>query len=91
MNIAYVVWRDASHGLEEIRPAEGELAELHEIGFIWHEDEDRITLSLEYQDGAETARNWLSIPRQNILQIVRFRLDELLGLTHKPKRGRRAG
>lgn len=70
MKIAYIVWRDATHGIEEMQPSDSGLVELHEIGFVAHEDEECITLTMEHQEGAETCRLWLTIPRVNIQKLI---------------------
>lgn len=69
MKLAYVRWRDATHGIEEIAAADADLVELHEIGFVAAETDEAITLTMEYCPGATTFRLWLTIPRVNILEV----------------------
>lgn len=71
MKIAYIRWRDASYGNGDEQPI-ANLAgavELHECGFLLREDKETVTLSMEHQDGAETTRIWLTIPRVNIAEM----------------------
>lgn len=77
--VVYVHWRDAAHGLEEIPVAQaGELADLHEVGFLVAENDESITLSPEHQDGATSARLWLTIPRVNIIEMRKVSMVDLL-------------
>lgn len=77
MTICYVRWRDACHDMGECAIKDlGELAELHEIGFLLAENEETVTIGIEHQDGATSARMWLTIPRVNILEMRRSTVDK---------------
>jgi hypothetical protein len=77
MTLIYVRWRDAvnSNAPHAICTL-GELAELHEVGFLLKESGATITLGTESQEGAVEARFWLTIPKQNIVEIRRSTLAE---------------
>lgn len=70
MRIAYVRWRDASYGTDykEFDALHGTV-ELHEVGFLVNESDETVALSLEWQDGSTESRNWLIIPRVNIVEM----------------------
>lgn len=71
MKIAYIVWRDANHGIVEIHKNDFALCELHEIGFVAHETEEHITLTIEHDPNSSTPdefRLWLTIPKVNIVR-----------------------
>lgn len=68
MKLAYIRWRDATHGIEEIAAEDADLVELHEIGFVAADTDEAITLTMEHCPGAKTFRLWLTIPKVNILE-----------------------
>lgn len=75
MTIVYIKWRDAvnsnaTHSIASL----GDLAELHEVGFLLKESEETITIGTEAHDGAVEARFWLTIPKHNIVEIRRSTL-----------------
>lgn len=81
MILLYIRWRDAvnsnsQHAISSL----GELAELHEVGFLLAESEETITLGTESQEGATEARFWLTIPKQNIVEIRRTTLAKAFPL-----------
>lgn len=85
LKLAYVIWLDATHGLDEIGTGVAGLAELHEVGFVWAENEHEITLTLEHQEDAEKTRIWLNIPRSGIKSIQYFTLGQLSRMGRKRK------
>ena len=72
--ISHIVWRDAAYGLSETTISDTGLIELHALGFVLAETEESITISLEWQDGAESTRNWLAVPKNRIISRHDFRL-----------------
>jgi hypothetical protein len=77
MKLAWVKWRDASHGLEEWDVSRMTLSELEEVGFLLREDDESITLGMEHAADATTARRmWLTIPRGQILDMRVRDLDK---------------
>jgi hypothetical protein len=72
--LTHIIWRDAAYGLVEQDIAETGLIELHASGFVLREDDESITVSLEWQDGATTSRNWLAIPKNRIISRYDFRI-----------------
>jgi hypothetical protein len=86
MTLAYIHWRDACHNSDEIRIDDlGEAVALHACGFVVKETEETITLSLEHQDGADTTRLWLSIPRVNIVEMRTATIDKAFPAKRKRK------
>ena len=76
MTLIYIRWRDAvnsnaTHAIASL----GELAELHEVGFLLKESDETITIGTEAQDGATEARFWLTIPKANVVEIRRTTLQ----------------
>jgi hypothetical protein len=75
MTIAWIRWRDAVNSNAQHAIASlGDLAELHEIGFVLKESADTITIGTEAQEGALEARFWLTIPKVNIVEMRRTSL-----------------
>jgi hypothetical protein len=77
MTIVYIRWRDAvnsnaTHSIASL----GELAELHEVGFLLKETDETITIGTEAQEGAVEARFWLTIPKANIVEQRRTTLGK---------------
>jgi hypothetical protein len=68
MTLTYIRWRDASHGIGEFAPSDMGLCELEEVGWLVQEDDESVTLSMEYQAESETRRLWLTIPKGNIVE-----------------------
>jgi hypothetical protein len=86
MTLIYVKWRDAvnsnaSHTISSL----GELAELHEVGFLLKESEATITIGTEAQEGAVEARFWLTIPKANIIELRRSTLARAFPLKRVKK------
>lgn len=73
--IAYVRWRDASHGMGEIALEEMGLSELEEVGFLVKEDEESITLAMEPPGDSDSTRLWLTIPKVGIVEMKMADLD----------------
>lgn len=86
MKLAYVRWRDASYDTEEVPLERVELADLHEVGFLVAESVEAVKLSVEYQEGAETGRLCVTIPKCNILEM---RTRELSKAFPSPRSSRR--
>ena len=85
MKIVYLHWRDACHDMNECRPAETGLIDLHEVGFLLHETDEFVTLSCEHPGDSDTARLWLSVPKTNIVE----RRDTTVEKAFPTRRGRR--
>jgi len=85
MTVTYIKWRDATHGIAEAAPADMGLAELEEIGWLVREDDESVSISMEYQVEANTTRLWLTVPKANILERKDRDLDKVF-----PRRKRRA-
>lgn len=70
MKIAYVRWKDAGHGDEQVSDEDTGLVELSEVGFLVEDrtDEERVTLVMEQQSDGP-GRKWLTIPRVNICEM----------------------
>lgn len=86
MTVVYVKWRDAvnsnsSHALSSL----GDLAELHEVGFLLKESAETITIGTEAQEGAMEARFWLTIPKANIVEQRRSTLARAFPLPRANK------
>ena len=85
MTIVYIRWRDACHSMSQYAIKDlGELSELHEIGFLLKETSESVTIGTESQDGATEARMWLTIPRQNIIEMKITTLDKAFAV-RKPR------
>ncbi len=88
MKVAYVHWRDASHGMGEIEIGRMTLSDLHEVGFLVKEDEESVTLAMEWEgDEKVSTRLWLTIPRVGIVEMRTVDLDTAF----KPRRRKKAG
>ena len=96
--IVAVSWCDASqspargdeHPIEQL----GRLEHLYEVGWVLREDEETITIGLEHQEGMESARLWLTIPRCNIVELRRMQVDKAfpkssIDKSYSPKPARR--
>lgn len=75
MTLIYVRWRDAvnsnsQHAISSL----GDLAELHEVGFLLKESDDTLTLGTESPGDGLEARFWLTIPKMNIVEMRRTTL-----------------
>jgi hypothetical protein len=76
MTIIWIKWHDAvnsnaTHSIASL----GDLAELHEVGFLLAESAETITIGTESQAGQQVeARFWLTIPKKNIVEIRRSTL-----------------
>jgi len=89
MKLAWVSWRDASHGLNEWDKERMTLSSLEEIGFILKEDEDSITLGMEHnvsEPDAKDARLWLTIPRSGIIEMRTRELDQAFPARRRAKK-----
>jgi hypothetical protein len=75
MTLSYIRWRDASHGIGEFAPSDMGLVELAEVGWLVQEDDESVTLSMEYQADTDTRRLWLTIPKGNIEERRDAELD----------------
>lgn len=77
MTLVYIRWKDAQNSNSPFAISTlGELAELHECGFLLTESPDTITIGTEMQDGATEARFWLTIPKVNIVEERRTTLSK---------------
>src|ERR1700722_9317320 len=86
MTLIYIRWRDAvnsnaTHAISSL----GDLAELHEVGFLLKESAETITIGTEAQEGALEARFWLTIPRANIVEQRLSTLKRAFPLKRIPK------
>lgn len=86
MTIVYLIWHDAHFELNEARIDQlgTSPCELHEVGFLYAETADTVSIATEYMDGAETVRGALTIPRVNIVEMRKMPLDKAF-----PKRKRK--
>lgn len=66
--LAHIIWKDAGYASSagETPIKDVGLMLLEEVGFIVSEDDEQITLSLEFRSDMESVRNWLSIPKTGI-------------------------
>ena len=88
MELAWVRWRDASHGLNEWDKDRMTLSELEEVGFILQEDKESITLGMENDisdPSSKQARLWLTIPKNGIIEIKRRELAKAFPPSRKRK------
>lgn len=86
MTIVYVRWRDAQNSnFTHLISSLGDLAELHEIGFLLTESDETITIGTETQDGALEARFWLTIPKNCIVECRRTTLNKAFPKPRKLK------
>jgi hypothetical protein len=86
--ITYVLWRDASYHADEKPVDDIDLVNLHEIGFLITEDEEKLVLSIEQeqfsddadvpQDRHRTVRMSMAIPKVNIIETRSVKLSDLL-------------
>lgn len=75
-----VHWRDASHSADPATTDSVGLVDLWEIGFLFHNDDDGITLTMELQEDdphPKEARLWLTIPHVNIVEIYTIDFPQL--------------
>ena len=86
--LVYVRWKDAmSSSSEHPLSSLGDLAELHEVGFLLQESDTTITVGTESQDNAVSVRFWLTIPKANIIDIRRTTLGRAFPKARKiPKK-----
>ena len=77
--ITYVYWRDATmnYGVDEERK-DVRLTDLWELGFLFHEDNESITLSLEGDKSMDKTRMRLTIPKSNIKERYDVSLKDFL-------------
>jgi hypothetical protein len=68
MTLTYIRWRDASHGLSECDPKNMGLSDLKEIGWLVQEDDESVTLSMEYEEESDERRLWLTVPKSGIVE-----------------------
>jgi hypothetical protein len=95
--LVYIHWQDAAHSLADAPNDHMDLMDLHEIGWLIHEDENAVKLALEFCHGSDSTRNWLIVPKVNIVERRNFKLprprkpnktkdlgaDDKLGATEK--------
>lgn len=86
MTITYLKWRDATHGMGECAPASMGLSDLQEVGWLVQEDDEKITLAMEYQPDGDTRRLWLTVPKVNILDRRDAELDKAFPARKRRKR-----
>jgi len=72
--LAHIIWKDAGYNSSsgETPIKDVGLMRLEEVGFIVSEDDEQITLSLEFRPDMETVRNYLSIPKTGIKDRLDF-------------------
>jgi len=70
----HIVWKDACFGLSECSIEQTGLVELHALGYVLKEDDEALTISLEWQDDCDSTRNWLAIPKNRIITRHDFRI-----------------
>lgn len=89
--IAYLIWRDANFGCGTPTNTMqiGDLIELHEIGYILKESDESITLTMEGDGMGDENRNWLTVPKCNIMEIHRAELADVLELMRRKRRRRK--
>lgn len=86
--LVYIRWKDAvnsnsTHSIDSI----GDLAELHEVGFLLKESAETITIGTESQEGAVETRFWLTLAKVNIIEERRTTLGRAFPVKRvkKPK------
>ena len=86
LKIVYIRWKDAMHSMNQHPVSElGELAILHEIGFLLKETPDTIVIGTESeQTQSLEARMWLTIPRANIVEIRSTTLSRAFPAPRRP-------
>jgi hypothetical protein len=79
--LTYIHWRDASYNTEEMPHEELGLVDLHEVGWIIKEDDECITLGVEWypETAVAATRLTLTIPKVNIVRRKDFKLEKILG------------
>ena len=83
MTIAFVRWRDAmTEEAETGGPAQAQLIELSEIGWLVAESPEAITLSMELESNETPGRFRLHIPRSGIIEFQTIDSSQAF----KPKR-----
>lgn len=92
MTIVYIRWRDAvnsnaTHAIASL----GDLAELHEVGFLLKETEETVTIGTESEEGALEARFWLTIPKANIVEQRRTTVEKAFPIRRPSKKTAPAG
>ncbi len=86
VKMTFLLWRDASHHVEPRVKEDTGLVDLFEIGFVWDETEEKVTLSCEEQSDSPEVRLWISVPKVNILERHEFTLGELKTWLRRRKR-----
>lgn len=75
----------SEHAISEL----GELAELHEVGFLLKESDESITIGTERAKSDDvSARMWLTVPKVNIVEIRRTTLAKAFPAP-RPKRAQK--
>ncbi len=84
--IIYVKWKDAQNSNSNHAIASlGDLAELHEVGFLIKETPETIVVGTESADGATEVRFWLTIAKNSIIEERRTTLGKAFPKPRKPK------
>ena len=70
--LVMVHWRDAWHSVEDLPHDElGGLCDLWEVGFLVVDTAEAVVLCMEMdEDGTQSSRNTLTIPKVNIVEIA---------------------
>lgn len=85
--LAYIRWHDACYTPDESEhEALGDLVELHEIGFVVKETEHTIVLCVEHQQGEQSSRLTLTVPRVNIVEQHDVSLDDFVRWLRRRKK-----
>lgn len=75
--LVWVAWDDACHEmLEHSIEQLGELAHLFECGWLIKETDSSVTIGVEHQEGMESARLWMTIPRASIKELRRTTVEK---------------
>lgn len=85
--LIYVVWKDAqnsnaTHAISSL----GDLAELHEVGFLIKETDETLVVGTESADGATEVRFWLTIPKNSIVEQRRVSLNKAFPKPRVPRK-----
>ena len=86
--VTYVHWRDATmnYGVDEKRE-DVKLVDLWELGFLFHEDDESITLTLERDKCMDKTRIRLTIPKVNIQERYDVALKDFLRWAKRKNNG----
>jgi hypothetical protein len=72
--VIYIRWRDACFSSDTTNVSEAvNLVELHEVGWLLGQNDEAVTIGMEWEPGMVYTRFYLTIPKVNIDELIVLR------------------